>query len=174
MNYQGKIYALKSNQTDKIYIGSTIYDLSYRKRKHIENYNRYIRGKTLPGKTPYISSVELCKYDDMYIELIEEYPCENKRQLEKREGELQREMNCVNKIIANRSWKEHAQESEQYRENRRKAQVRYREKHREKRNAKKREKVKCECGVEISYNSKARHLRTQKHNDYLINKNNIT
>ena len=169
MEYQqGKIYALKSQQTDKIYIGSTKCDLSYRKRKHIDHYNSYLR-----GNTHYMSSFELCKYDDVYIELIEEYPCENKRQLEKREGEIQRELNCVNRIIANRTWKEHAEESEQYRENRRKAQAKYNKKNREKRNAKKRERVKCECGIEISYNSKARHLRSKKHNEYLINKKNI-
>ena len=165
MDYQaGKIYALKSAQTDKIYIGSTIFDLSYRKRKHINHYNSYMR-----GNSKYISSFDLCKYDDMYIELIEEYPCENKRQLEKREGVIQREMDCVNKIIANRTWKEHYNESEQYRENVREAQVRFRQKHKERLNAKKRERVKCECGAEFSMNSKARHLKTKKH-IYLLTK----
>jgi hypothetical protein len=37
------------------------------------------------------------KYDDVRIELIEEYPCKNKMQLNKREGYYIRNNDCVNK-----------------------------------------------------------------------------
>jgi hypothetical protein len=42
------------------------------------------------------------KYDDVRIELIEEFPCENKMELNKREGHYIRTLECVNKRIA---WK---------------------------------------------------------------------
>jgi hypothetical protein len=44
------------------------------------------------------------------IELIEEFPCENVEQLRKREGEIQRERECVNRCIAGRTKAEYHQE----------------------------------------------------------------
>jgi hypothetical protein len=41
-----------------------------------------------------------------YIELYENYPCENKEQLIKREGEIIREIATLNKRIAGRTQKE--------------------------------------------------------------------
>ena len=98
----GKIYCLRSHQTDKIYIGSTINKLSKRIGGHRENYKRWMNGKYC-----YITSFELIKYDDCYIELLEEYPCDNKDQLCKKEGEYIRKMDCVNRFIAGRTNKEH-------------------------------------------------------------------
>ena len=45
-------------------------------------------------------------WNDWYIELYENYPCENKEQLNKREGEIIREIGTVNKQIAGRTYKE--------------------------------------------------------------------
>ena len=42
--------------------------------------------------------------DNFYIELIEEYPCENSNQLTRREGELMRELKAsLNQVIAGRT-----------------------------------------------------------------------
>jgi hypothetical protein len=85
----GKIYCLRSHQTDNIYIGSTrqpLYKRLHQHKKHKEN--------------------NLAKYDDVYIELIEEYPCKNRMELCKKEGEHIRANDCVNKIIAGRTQKE--------------------------------------------------------------------
>jgi hypothetical protein len=46
------------------------------------------------------------KYDDVRIELIEEFPCENKMELNKREGHYIRTLECVNKLVAGRTKKE--------------------------------------------------------------------
>ena len=97
----GKIYALKSAQTDKVYIGSTIRPLKIRLSNHKKDYNRYNQGK---GHYKY--SNELVKYDDAYIELLEEYSCDNKLQLNRKEGEYMRQYDCVNKNIAGRTLKE--------------------------------------------------------------------
>jgi len=104
VNYQnGKIYALRSNKTDEIYIGSTAENrLSDRMSNHRRDYKNY-----LLEKRNYITCFEILKYDDCYIELIEECPCKNRMELERREGQVQREMECVNKIIAGRTQKEY-------------------------------------------------------------------
>jgi len=86
----GKIYCLRSHQTDKIYIGSTIQPL----------YKRFYYHKI--QKTN-----ELSNYDDVYIELIEEYPCKNRMELCKKEGEHIRANDCINKRVAGRTRVEH-------------------------------------------------------------------
>jgi hypothetical protein len=41
--------------------------------------------------------------EDWYIELYEEFSCENKEQLNKREGQIIREIGTLNKVIAGRT-----------------------------------------------------------------------
>jgi len=95
MDYKnGKIYTIRSHQTDQFYIGSTTQPLSKRFNCQKSRYKRY-----LLQLDHYISSFEILKHEDAYIELLEEFPCENKEQLCKREGELIRDNNCVNKRI---------------------------------------------------------------------------
>ena len=83
----GKIYTLRSHSTDKYYIGSTCVPLHKRLYKHKSHYKEYTSGK----RKDKISSYEIVKYGDAYIELLEECSCETKAQLLKREGELIRE-----------------------------------------------------------------------------------
>ena len=109
-NFQnGKIYSIRSHQTEKIYIGSTTQSLSQRFSNH---------------KELTCSSREIMQFADAYIELIEMFPCANKIELQGREGQLIRTMDCVNKQIPGRTSaeyhvdnKEHLNEqAKQYRE----------------------------------------------------------
>ena len=50
-----------------------------------------------------MSSYEIAQYDDCYIEVHEEYPCQTKAELNRREGQIIRDMDCVNKLIAGRT-----------------------------------------------------------------------
>ena len=104
MDYKnGKIYSIRSYQTDDVYIGSTCSPLSKRLWGHKNDYKQYLN-----DKTNYTSSFEIIKFDDNYIELIELFPCGSKDELHKREGEIIRQTdNCVNKRIAGRSQKEY-------------------------------------------------------------------
>lgn len=103
MDYKnGKIYTLRSHQTDKIYIGSTSTPLHKRLYNHKKLYECWKRGNSV-----YVTSYEILKYPDVYIELLEEFPCDNKLQLNTREGEYIRKMDCVNKIIPCRTPKEY-------------------------------------------------------------------
>ena len=99
---KAKIYILRSNYTKNVYIGSTCQKLSSRKSNHKRDYNSF-----KSNKCNYITSFEIIKYEDCYIELIENYPCNSKEELLRREGELIRSTeNTVNKCIAGRTYKE--------------------------------------------------------------------
>ena len=90
----GKIYCIRSHLTDEVYIGSTTTPLSTRMVGH--------RTKFKNGSG--VSSSEILKHGDAYIELIEEFPCDNRDQLNRREGQVIRiTANCVNKRIEGRT-----------------------------------------------------------------------
>jgi hypothetical protein len=98
---QGKIYKLTSSQTDKVYIGSTIRSLNDRFSNHKSHYKSWLKSQMHK-----ITSYDLLQYEDVKIELIKEFPCETKKELEKEEGKLILENNCVNKHVAGRTKKE--------------------------------------------------------------------
>ena len=93
----GKIYALRSYKTETIYIGSTIKKLKHRLSAHKTDYND---GKPL-------TSSELIKYDDCYIYLLLKYPCNSRKELERKEGMFIKVMECCNKYVAGRTKKEY-------------------------------------------------------------------
>ena len=98
------IYTIRSPHTDQYYIGSTTQILCKRFGDHKKHYKLY-----LDEKHHFVTSFKILELGDAYIELLEEINCENKNQLERREGELIREHkhNCVNKNIAGRTKKEY-------------------------------------------------------------------
>ena len=62
--------------------------------KHKSNFKSFQK-----GKGNYVTSFELLKCNDYYIELVEDFPCERKEQLNSREAHFIRTMNCINKVI---------------------------------------------------------------------------
>ena len=95
----GKIYAIRAPETDEIYIGSTTRPLSERMAQHRSQCKHW-----KAGKGGYLTSFKLIEKEGAYIELIEDYSCESKEQLNRREGEVIRSSaNCVNKLIAGRT-----------------------------------------------------------------------
>ena len=179
---KGKIYTLRSNATDKYYVGSTCLPLSKRLYKHKTYYKDFQN-----GKGNYISSFDILEHDDCYIELLEEYPCSSKDELLKREGELQRQFieETVNRYIAgnakNRKERDDryyqnnkekcAERTKKYREENsekvKKARKEYYEKNKDKKKAWTNERVLCECGSDVRRGTIARHKRSQKHIKYL-------
>jgi len=99
---QGKIYKLWSPSKNLVYYGSTIQSLSQRLGGHKRDENR--RGK-------HCSSSEIINCGDYKIELVEAYPCNNKQQLEKKEGEYIKNNECINKFVAGRTRKEWRQDN---------------------------------------------------------------
>jgi len=83
MDYsKGKIYLIVDTSCGDLYVGSTIQDLHTRFRTHgfFKDYNKQKSN---------------CK-----ISLIEDYPCNSRRELEKREQYWIDKVNCINKTDA--------------------------------------------------------------------------
>ena len=95
---QGNIYTVRCKTDDTlIYVGCTTQSLSERMAKH----------KHDSMKRPNICFYQhIDDWDNWYIELYENYACENKEQLNKREGEIIREIGTINKQIAGRTHQE--------------------------------------------------------------------
>jgi hypothetical protein len=144
---RGKIYTIRCRYDDSlIYVGSTIAKLSKRMRRH------------RLGKTCSLYKFVDGDWDNWYIELYEEYPCDNREQLEKREGQVIREIATINKLIAGRTQKEYYKENHDKILEQRKI---YRQNNNDKILEKKKEKCKCDvCGAEITKNNLARHKKT--------------
>jgi len=116
--HTSKIYRISSPQCDKFYIGSTTRTIKARLSGHKAKYKRYIE----KGNERYLTSFEIVKFDDCIIELIKDVKCENRKELEKVEGECIKEHHdrILNKNIAGRTLKEyretHKNEIKEYRE----------------------------------------------------------
>ena len=78
--------------------------LSSRMALHRRDYKQYNA-----GQAGYVSSYALfdkCGVEHCKIELIEDYPCESREQLAKREGHYIKQEECINKVVAGRTVKE--------------------------------------------------------------------
>jgi len=103
-DYQrGKIYKLYSPSKNLIYYGSTIETLAQRLAKHKYEYKKYNEDNS----RKYYTSFLVLDCEDYKIELVEEYGCNNKQQLDKKEGEYIKNNECVNNRIAGRTKKEY-------------------------------------------------------------------
>src|SRR5690606_36204569 len=104
VNYaNGKIYKIISDQTDKVYVGSTTKKyLSDRMYEHRNDYKRYLN-----GTYHYVSSFEILQYDDSRIVLLENLRCESKEELRAREEYYRKKINdgenVINKFACYRS-----------------------------------------------------------------------
>jgi hypothetical protein len=170
LNY-GSVYQLASDQTEDVYVGSTICLLSERLAKHKCSYKRYLEGK----RKTYVTSYKLCQYDDVRIELL----CRPKKMMTKTELErlegfyINNTENCINKRIAGRTWKEYYAEN---RDKKLKYHKQWREDNKDTLKVKRDKyykdvagvEITCECGLTYKKKHGKRHKESQKHKD-LIN-----
>ena len=96
VNYKlGKIYKLVSNNTGKQYIGSSCQKkLCSRLTGHVNKSNKCI-------------SREIIEDGNYEIILIENFPCDSKDELHKRERYYIETLDCVNKVIPTRTQQEY-------------------------------------------------------------------
>ena len=108
--HKSKIYTIRSYETDKYYIGSTCDALHKRLYNHRLHYKNYLN-----DKSPFTTSFDIIKYEDNYIELLEDYKCETRNELTKREGELIRKYKdeIVNCKIEGRTRKEYYEDNKE-------------------------------------------------------------
>lgn len=83
---KAKIYAILDSQGQHIYIGSTQQRLCRRKCEHRQNYNKK------PHIRLYKHIADNGGWDEFRFEVIEEFPCETKKQLLQQEGHYIREL----------------------------------------------------------------------------------
>lgn len=155
---KGKIYRLKSKSSGKTYIGSTVQLLRDRLYTH-------------KSKTDSESKI-IIDENDYEIELLCDYPCNNLKELRRKEGEyilkekeLIKEL-CVNKAIAGRTRKEYRQDhkerlaqetKEYYNKNKSRLQAIQTDSRRN-------DIITCECcDCEMQKHSLPRHLKSPKH-----------
>ena len=173
---KGKIYTIRC-RTDKtlIYVGSTIQPLSVRLGGH------KVRSRDVKYQNMLIYKTINNNWNDWYIELYEEYPCENKEQLCRREGEIIREIGTLNVVINGRTREEYFAENKEivankfkiYYQNNREIKLEYRkiyrEEHKESINKQKAERITCECGCILRRYDITRHKKSLKHIQLLEN-----
>ena len=176
----GKIYKLVSNETDKIYIGSTCRSLRKRFFDHKDGFNSSKKSDR------YVSSFTLFKLGPVDIILIENYPCDDKQQLHARERywiEFNKGI-TVNLILPTRTREQYRHEnkeiiavkSKEY-GSKNKAMIAVKTKKYRNVNDKKIKEFKnknndCLCGGKYAHCHKALHLRSELHQKY-ANKNDL-
>ena len=97
----GKIYKVVDNGYTMCYYGSTVEPLSRRMASHRAHYKLLGEGKR-SHRMSVFDIFDACGVEQCKIELVEEFPCESKEQLRKREGFYILNNECVNKQVASR------------------------------------------------------------------------
>ena len=179
MDYKnGTIYKILNTVDDACYVGSTCQALSNRMA-----YHRKARARKVKNTKGIYSKMLEIGVDKFYIELIENYPCDNIEQLRKREGEYIRQLGTLNINIAGRTPKEGMTAyRETNKDELKQKKKQYYDEHREQIliqkktyskinsgtiNEKHREKILCCCGCWTTYGHKLRHERSLKHQNYI-------
>ena len=176
---KGKIYVIRNNEDDDLYVGSTTQPLS----KRFYDHKQSMRDEKCMNSCVYKKMNEL-GLKNFYIELYESFPCQSKEELLKREGEVIREIGTLNKQVAGRKYKEWAEDNsekvkgyknkynfihkEELRENREDKKEdkalydkEYRAKNRKQISENRSVKVQCECGSMISKANLSRHQKSE-------------
>jgi hypothetical protein len=181
----GKIYKIVDNTSDMVYVGSTCMNLEQRLKHHEVNYRRF---KT--GKYSFMTSFEILENNDYKIQLIKNYPCENKQELNLEEGKIIKELrnsgfNIINKYIAGQTLNEYYQNNKdkikgyykdnkdkikeyvkEYKKNNKDKVKEYYKDNKDKLN----QKNTCSCGGKYTHINKSIHERTRKHQEYINNR----
>ncbi len=158
---KGKIYKITNDYNNEVYVGSTCDTLVKRFSSHKNGRN----GKRQINRNLSTLMREIGT-DRFRIELIEDYPCEDKYQLRQREGYFIREIGTLNHLVAGRNHKEYYLENKEICKERCKIQEQ-KETQQETRKQYRENVCKslmiCECGCEITRHSLSRHLKSKKH-----------
>ena len=125
------IYKLCSPHTEKIYIGSTVKRLKRRMQQHKAAFKSYLKGSSV-----YVSSYDIMKYGDIYIELLQRVSCLNRGQLETIEWRhIRSSPICCNKNKRNEYLSSDPRYQKEYRIKNKQAYLEYQKRYREFRKA---------------------------------------
>jgi hypothetical protein len=142
-DYQlAKIYMLTCDNPDFVYYGSTTQRLLC---DRLSGHKYEFKNNKL-----FCTSKLLFEVGNVKIELVENFPCNDKNELNAREAHYIRNNKCVNKCIPGRTDKEYKQDNKNRISKFRK------------------EKIKCECGRIVTRSNLSKHMKTEKHKKLLI------
>jgi len=179
---KGKIYKIEVDGLT--YYGSTATTLKKRMIKHKSGYKRWKNGIGSNYKS--FTLFDKYGFDNCQIKLVEDYPCQTKKELLIREDWYIKTMECINEKAAHITKEELREQTRQYyqdhkednKEKRNETSRQYRQDHKEEINEKqlqnyhankeaisekKKERIVCECGREFRKSYIARHRRTAFH-----------
>ena len=122
----GRIYIIKCNSNNLMYVGSTIRDLETRMKQHMKDMHKFTNFKLYKAMNEF-------KPDNFYINLLEEFEYNNVKDLRKQEGKYVKIIKPeLNKNIPGRSIEEYNVDNKQQLRLYRKLYYRtYRELHKE-------------------------------------------
>ena len=169
----GKIYKIRNEITDDIYVGSTCNLLCKRMVQHRAYHaNQKYRNIRLYKLMNEIG------VEEFHIELIELFPCSSKDELRAREGHFIRSMGNLNHKIGGRTQQEYyadnkdklaIKQKEYYMEHVnaiKKYNVEYRCINKDSINERRGAELECLCSGSYSLRDKAKHFKTMKHLKY--------
>lgn len=139
----GKIYKIVCNIKSETYYGSTIQTLRKRLIQHKTN------------KKINCVSRNIIDRGDYKMELIKDYPCNSRYELEEEEKKYIIENECINVKIPHRTQKEYKEDN--------KDKIKQQMKEYYENNNKTAEKITCECGAVIRRDSLTKHIKSFKH-----------
>ena len=158
--YNAKIYKLIDNTNDNVYIGSCCSSLRTRLSTHKCSYELFlfknIKSYEIIKNGDYIKSFDIIKNNDYKIELLENCDIKTKQELLARERYFIENNECLNKNISDISYKQY------YNDNINKIDY-YQKEYCETNKNKAKDKAK---EYRTRYN-KSKHLKTDKHQNYL-------
>lgn len=152
----GRIYCLRSPNTDKIYVGSTFCNPKLRFIHHRLALEYFTAGRTAKKSTAY----EIMGAGEAYIDVLKTFVGISKKQLRRHEGETIQSMeNCVNKLIPGRTRHEHYMATRDL--------AKAKEKSREYYQTEGKRQITCECGAVITRQRLTKHVKTAHHKKFL-------
>ena len=187
----GKIYTIRCKTNNFfVYVGSTCQSLA----KRWDNHKQHSKQEISKGRLLFKKIADNSGFTNFYIELHENYPCNNKEELLKREGEVTREIGNMNSQMPGRTSKQwyldnrdtrlaknheyyinnladFKDKSKKYREetkeHKKEHDKEYYEKNKESILLRHSTPVVCECGCTVNHGKMARHKKTKKHIDLM-------
>ena len=169
----GKIYTIGHPDSEKYYIGSSA-------QQYLSKYFQSTKRKYKSGRlTKSVKQIFAFGVDECYIELLENFKCNDRCELERREGELIRlyKNDVVNKNVTVRTKEAKKEYMIEYYDTNKEVLKQYIKEYQQanKEDIKERMKMKytCECGSELTKSAKLRHDKSQKHCKYFQSKLNL-
>jgi hypothetical protein len=162
----GKIYKIEVDGLT--YYGSTVMTLRERMSKHKNTFKRWKNGEI--NKCACFDLFDKYGFDNCPIELVEDYPCETKKDLLIREDCYIKNMECINENAAHTTREEALEQKRQYHQDHKEKFNEKRRQHHQDHQAnkeaiseKRKEKIVCECGRTVRKSDIAQHRRTKIH-----------